>query len=134
MKKIKCSILTPERQLFDGEIAFAVVQAHNGEMGFLVDHAPLISELGIGEIRLQDGKTTEYFLVEGGIVEIRGNKMIVLAETALKKSELDRKEIEEKLKSVHAQKEAEIKAFSLEWMQLQDQEKRLKARLKVASR
>jgi len=84
MKKIACTILTPERNLFDGEIAFAVVDAHNGEMGFLVDHAPLISELGVGEVRLSDGKSTEYFVVEGGIVEIRTNKMIILAEKASK--------------------------------------------------
>ena len=81
MKKIKCSILTPDRYLFEGEVAFAVVQAYNGEMGFLVDHAPLISELGLGEIRLQDGKTTEYFVIEGGVVEIRDNKLIILTET-----------------------------------------------------
>ena len=134
MKKIKCSILTPDRELYEGEIAFAVVQAYNGEMGFLVDHAPLISELGLGEIRLQDGKTTEYFLVEGGIVEIRDNKMIVLAETALKKAELDRQQIENELKDVVSRKHEEIKVFSPEWIKLQDQERRLKARLKVASR
>lgn len=134
MKKIKCSILTPDRELYEGEIAFAVVQAHNGEMGFLVDHAPLISELGLGEIRLQDGRTTEYFLVEGGIVEIRDNKMIVLAETALKKAELDRQQLENELKDVISRKHEEIKLFSPEWIKLQDQERRLKARLKVASR
>ena len=134
MKKIKCSILTPDRYLFEGEVAFAVVQAHNGEMGFLVDHAPLISELGVGEVRLRDGKTTEYFVVEGGVVEIRDNKLIILAETACKKEELDKQELEEKLKELQEQKQQEIKAFSSEWIRLQDTEKRIKARLKVASR
>ena len=134
MKKIACTILTPERNLFDGEIAFAVVDAHNGEMGFLVDHAPLISELGVGEVRLSDGKSTEYFVVEGGIVEIRTNKMIILAEKASKKEELDKKELEIQLHELLELKEKEYKAFSLEWMQLVDQEHRLKARIKVAGR
>ncbi|MBN2158722.1 MAG: ATP synthase F1 subunit epsilon [Spirochaetes bacterium] len=134
MKKLTCSILTPDRYLFEGEIQFAVVQAYNGEMGFLVDHAPLISELGIGEIRLRDQKTTEYFIVEGGVVEIRGNKLIILAERAAKKSELDKKDLEEKLKTLLDQKQREIKAFSSEWVKLQDEERRLKARIKVASR
>src|SRR3990172_1070888 len=117
MKKIACTILTPERNLFDGEIAFAVVDAHNGEMGFLVDHAPLISELGVGEVRLSDGKSTEYFVVEGGIVEIRTNKMIILAEKASKKEELDKRELEIQLHELLELKEKEYKAFSLEWMQ-----------------
>ncbi|OHD68591.1 MAG: ATP synthase F1 subunit epsilon [Spirochaetes bacterium RBG_16_49_21] len=134
MKKIACTILTPERNLFDGEIAFAVVDAHNGEMGFLVDHAPLISELGVGEVRLSDGKSTEYFVVEGGIVEIRTNKMIILAEKASKKEELDKRELEIQLHELLELKEKEYKAFSLEWMQLVDQEHRLKARIKVAGR
>lgn len=134
MKKIKCSILTPDRYLYEGEVAFAVVQAHNGEMGFLVDHAPLISELGVGEIRLQDGKTTEYFVVEGGVVEIRDNKLIILAETALKKEELDKPALEEKLKELRELKEKEIKSFSPEWVRFQIDERRIKARIKVASR
>ena len=134
MKKIKCSILTPDRYLFEGEIAFGVVQAHNGELGFLVDHAPLISELGYGEVRLRDGKTTEYFVVEGGVVEIRDNKLIILAETAAKKEDLDKKELEESLKNLQDQKQREMKAFSTDWIRLNDTEKRLKARLKVASR
>lgn len=134
MKKIKCSILTPDRYLFEGDIAFAVVQAYNGEMGFLVDHAPLISELGIGEIRLQDGKETKYFVVEGGVVEIRDNKLIVLAETATKKEDLNKEELEIKLKDLREQKEREIKSFSPEWVRFQIEEKRVKARIKVASR
>lgn len=134
MKKIKCSILTPDRYLYEGDIAFAVVQAYNGEMGFLVDHAPLISELGIGETRLQDGKTTEFFVIEGGVVEMRDNKLIILAEKATKKSDLDKKDLEEKLKALKEEKEKEIKAFSSEWLTIQNEEVRLKARLKVASR
>ncbi|OHD64391.1 MAG: ATP synthase F1 subunit epsilon [Spirochaetes bacterium RBG_13_51_14] len=133
MKKIACSILTPERYLFDGEIAFAVVQAHNGEMGFLVDHAPLISSLGYGEIRLSDAKTTSYFVVEGGVVQIRDNKLIILAEKALKKDELNKDEIEDKLKELR-QKERESKLFSAEWLHILDDKKRLYARLRVAKR
>ncbi|TFH38907.1 MAG: hypothetical protein E4G96_09780, partial [Chrysiogenales bacterium] len=86
------------------------------------------------ETRLQDGKTTEYFIIEGGVVEMRDNKLIILAEKALRKSELDKRELEEKLKLLHDQKEKEIKAFSGDWIKIQDEEVRLKARIKVASR
>jgi ATP synthase, F1 epsilon subunit (delta in mitochondria) len=134
MKKIQCSILTPDRYLYEGEIAFAVVQVYNGEMGFLVDHAPLIAELGLGEVRLQDGKTTEYFIIEGGVVEIRNNKLIILTEMANKKEELNKQELEVKLKELRELKEKEIKSFSPEWIRFQIDEKRIKARIKVASR
>ncbi|HPN14220.1 MAG TPA: hypothetical protein PLA65_19340, partial [Spirochaetota bacterium] len=72
--------------------------------------------------------------VEGGVVEIRDNKLIILAETAAKKDDLNKKELEEKLKALQDQKQQEIKAFSSDWIRLQDTERRIKARLKVASR
>jgi F-type H+-transporting ATPase subunit epsilon len=134
MKTIACTILTPERNIFEGEIAFAVVNAFNGEMGFLVDHAPLISRLGVGEVRISDGKTTEYFVIEGGIVEMRNNTMTILAERASRKNELDKKELETQLQELLEQKKIEYKAFSPEWMQLQEKEYSLKARIRVASR
>jgi ATP synthase F1 epsilon subunit len=134
MKTIACTILTPERNIFQGDIAFAVVNAFNGEMGFLIDHAPLISRLGVGEVRVNDGKSTEYFVVEGGIVDVRNNVMTILAEKATKKDELDKKELETELRELLEQKKMEYKAFSPEWMQLQEKEYSLKAKIKVAGR
>jgi F-type H+-transporting ATPase subunit epsilon len=131
IRKINCSILTPEKTIYEGSIGFAVVQAHNGEMGFLYNHAPLVSELGIGEIRLRDENKTDYFIVEGGIVEIRGNRMIVLAENAYTKDELNAAEIENRLKSL---KDREFPPFSKEKLLIQVEEQKLKVRLKVASR
>jgi len=69
--KLQCTILTPDRILYEGDVHFAVVQAYDGEAGFLYNHAPLVSELGIGEVRLRTGELTEFFTVEGGFVEIR---------------------------------------------------------------
>jgi len=131
-RKINCSILTPERSLFEGDVDFAIVQAHNGEMGFLVNHAPLISELGVGEIRLREGKSTEYLVVEGGVVEIKDNRLIILAESAMKKSELDPQEIEAKLKELSELKDKEYAKFSNERYLIQLEEEKCKARLKVA--
>jgi len=131
MKKIQCSILTPERTLFDGVADFVVVQAYNGEMGFLVDHSPLISELGIGEIRLKEAKSAEYIYVEGGVVEIRDNRLIVLAETAVKKDEINRAEVESRLKELESRKAGSNLA---ERIIIQTEGYKLKARLKVSTR
>ena len=134
IRKIDCSILTPEKTLYEGSVGFAVVQAHNGEMGFLYNHAPLVSELGIGELRLRDENRTEYIVIEGGIVEICKNRMIVIAENAYTKSELDPADIEKKLKELEVLKEKETKPYSNEKFLIQLEEKKLKVRLKVASR
>ena len=132
-RKLNCSILTPERTLYEGDIDFVVVQAHNGEMGFLPGHAPLISELGIGEIRLRDKTSTEYMIVEGGIVEIRDNKLIVLAENALKKEELDKDQLT-KLNKELDEKQGSLDPFSDERIQLKLEQEKVKARLKIALR
>ncbi|HQL43163.1 MAG TPA: ATP synthase F1 subunit epsilon, partial [Spirochaetota bacterium] len=100
--KLNCNVLTPERQIYEGQIDFAVVQAYDGEMGFLYNHAPLISELGTGEIRLRIGDNTEYFYVDGGFVEIKNNSLIILAQEAAIKQELKADELEAKIKEISA--------------------------------
>ncbi len=130
-KKIKCSILTPEKYLYEGEADFAVVQAYDGEMGFLINHTPLITQLGYGEIRLRNGDKTDYLVVEGGLVEIFDNKMNILAENAFTKDELDSDEISKKIREI---RENRIDPFSEEGLILSAEEHKLKIRLKVAKR
>lgn len=100
--KLNCNVLTPERQLFSGQVDFAVVQAFDGEMGFLYNHAPLISELGTGEIRLHTGNELESIYVDGGFVEISNNSLIILAQEAVKKQEIIPEQIESKIKEIEA--------------------------------
>jgi len=130
-RTINCSILTPEGALFDGAVNLAVIQAHNGEMGFMYNHSPLISELGIGEIRLSDTNGTKYLVVEGGIVEIRDNKIIILAENAYKKEDLDVQELEARLKELDS---TETEPFSDENFLMKIEETKIRARIKVANR
>ncbi|MCX8123475.1 MAG: ATP synthase F1 subunit epsilon [Spirochaetes bacterium] len=127
--KLNCSVLTPERQIYEGQVDFAVVQAYDGEMGFLYNHAPLISELGTGEIRLRSGDSTEYFYVDGGFVEIKNNYLIILAQEAISKQELKPEQIESKIKEIAALPKPETFA---ERLNIDIELKKLKARLKVA--
>ena len=131
MKKIHCSILTPERHIYEGEIDFAVVQAYDGERGFLVNHAPLVSQLGIGEVRLSYSKKTDFYIVEGGVVEIRNNKLIILAETAQNKDELDKKQLETRLKEL---KDIPFSGFNKEWFNNQKEQNSVKVKIRIASR
>ncbi|HOP64083.1 MAG TPA: ATP synthase F1 subunit epsilon [Spirochaetota bacterium] len=130
---INCSILTPERLIYDGQVGFAVVQAHDGEMGFLYGHSPLISKLGIGEVRLNNPKSVDYLVIEGGVVEMKDNKLIVLAEKAFKKSDLSAQELEDKMKELDAQM-VDMPQFSEDKFELKLEKERLKVRLKVAKR
>ena len=130
---INCSILTPERLIYEGDVGFAVVQAHDGEMGFLYGHSPLISRLGIGEIRLNNPKSVDYLVVEGGVVEIKNNKLIILAEKAFKKSDLSAADLDSKMKELDSQMN-EMAQFSEDKFILKLEKDRLKVRLKVARR
>ncbi|HNR90476.1 MAG TPA: ATP synthase F1 subunit epsilon [Spirochaetota bacterium] len=125
--KLNCSILTPERTLYEGQVEFAIVQAHDGEIGFLYNHAPLVSELGVGEVRLRTANTTDFFYVEGGFVEIKENDLILICEQAMRKDELVRSEIEYKINDF-------TKLDVKERMKLDIELRKLKARLKVAAR
>jgi F-type H+-transporting ATPase subunit epsilon len=129
--KLDCSILTPDKQLYEGQVHFAVVQAFDGEIGFLFNHAPFVSELGIGEVRLRTADQTEYFVVEGGFVEIKENELVLLAESAFKKHELVKDSIEKRMAEISEGWEARPYA---ERMVLEVELKKLKARLKVVSR
>lgn len=130
-RKLKCSVLTPDRVIFEGPVDFAVVQAHDGEMGFLYNHAPLVAELGIGEVRLRNADQANYLVIEGGFVEVKDNELIVLAESATRKEELLKDELERKIKELSA---AEKPKTFKDKMSMSIELKKLTARLKVAAR
>lgn len=86
----RLEIVTPEKKVFSGDVNFVVAPGELGELGFLPNHAPLMSGLKIGLIRVQrEGKTFKV-AVSGGFVEVRGNKVTVLADTAERDDEIDR--------------------------------------------
>ena len=130
---LDCTILTPEKLIYEGEAGFAVVQAYNGEMGFLYDHSPLISMLGIGEVRLRNPKTTDYFVIEGGIVKKKNNKLVILAEKAFKQSDLNAAELQEKIKE-YDETIARDKPDFRERFLIKVEQDKLKIRLKVAKK
>lgn len=74
-------IITPDKELYKGEARLVSVPGVDGGMGFLDNHAPLITVLKAGEVKvtLPDGKV-EHFAVKGGVVEVMNNTVLVLAE------------------------------------------------------
>lgn len=78
---MELQIITPDKELFKGQAKRVTVPGVDGSMGFLDHHAPLITVLKAGEVKvtLPDNKT-KVFQLNGGVVEVSGNHVIVLAE------------------------------------------------------
>jgi len=76
-------IIAPDSQLYSGEVDLIQVPGSRGSFEILKDHAPIISTLEKGQIKIIDTKgSTSHFDVEGGVIEAKNNKIIVLAETS----------------------------------------------------
>jgi F-type H+-transporting ATPase subunit epsilon len=82
-------IVTPERRAFVGDVDEVIVPGSEGELGILPHHAPLVSLLGQGVLRLKRGGQEEVFAIFGGFVQVRPDRVVVLAETADMGSEID---------------------------------------------
>ncbi len=82
-------IVTPERLAYSDTVDAVVLPGSEGELGVLPHHAPLISTLGVGELRSRKGGSEESFAIVGGFLQVRPDKVVVMAETADMASEID---------------------------------------------
>jgi F-type H+-transporting ATPase subunit epsilon len=82
-------VATPERLLIRERVTEAQIPAANGMIGILPEHAPLLSELGVGEMSFQLGGERRSLVISGGWVEVRNNHVRVLADKAELASEID---------------------------------------------
>ena len=74
-------IITPEKQVFSGEVTSVKFPGTTGEFEVQNNHAPIISTLSEGEIRvITSSNNTEKFSINGGVIEMQNNKIIVLVE------------------------------------------------------
>jgi F-type H+-transporting ATPase subunit epsilon len=78
---LKISVISPEATLFEGEARQLVAPAFDGEVGILDNHAPMVTVLGKGELRVGDGAR---FSVEGGFMQVVDNVVRVVTEKAAK--------------------------------------------------
>ena len=86
---IQLEIVTPERLAYSDEVDSVVLPGSEGELGVLPHHAPLVSMLGVGELRIRKGGAEESFAIVGGFLQVRPDKVVVMAETADLASEID---------------------------------------------
>ena len=86
---IKVDIVTRDRRLVSDEVDMVTLPGSAGQMGVLHGHAPLLSTLEIGEVILHKGNDVRYIAIGGGVVEVRPDKVTVLAESAEHADEID---------------------------------------------
>lgn len=90
MKTIHVDIVSPEGALFAGEASMVFAPACEGEIGIAPRHAPLLTTLKAGEVRVQiEGREDQSFYVGGGALEIQPNRVSILADTAARAHDLD---------------------------------------------
>jgi len=89
MAELTLQIATPERLLFEDQVSEAEVPGRDGYIGILPGHAPLISELAAGVLRYVKNGNTVHISVLGGFVEILDDRVMVLADGALRKEEIN---------------------------------------------
>jgi F-type H+-transporting ATPase subunit epsilon len=82
-------IVTPEKKVVDTSAEEAQIPGKNGYLGILPGHAPLITELAVGEITFRAGAEEQRLAVAWGFAEVLPDKVTILAETAERPSEID---------------------------------------------
>jgi F-type H+-transporting ATPase subunit epsilon len=87
---IHVDIVSAEGQIFSGEASMVFVPGSQGDLGIAPRHAPLLTTLKAGEVRVQsDGAEEQSFYVGGGSLEVQPNQVTVLADTAARAKDLD---------------------------------------------
>ena len=88
-ENIQLEIVTPERLVVNDTADYIEIPAITGYIGVLPGHAPLITELAVGEISYKTGPETKRLAVAWGFAEVLGHKVTILAETAERAEEID---------------------------------------------
>ena len=130
---LNLEIVTGEREVFKGEVDMINVPGGDGDMGILPKHAPVLSTLRPGVLKVKVGGDTHEFAIGGGFIDINRDHVIVLADSAERADEIDlsraeaaRLRAEEMLKNPPSNKE--------DLLRLEQAMHKSEVRLKVASR
>jgi len=127
---VKVLVATAEREVYRGEAEMLVAPGAAGELGILPNHAPLLSQLKPGELRITNGENVDEVFVSGGYMEVQPDMITVLADSAERATDMDeaaavaaQRKAEEMLDSQKgtidlavAEAELSIMAARLEWI------------------
>ncbi len=130
---IQLEIVTPDRQVVHDSVDSVTIPGKGGYLGILPGHAPLLSELKVGEVIYTRGETKHYLAVSWGFAEVLPDRVILLVETAERAEEIDRARAEQAL----GRAEERLKKFTdptIDAERAREAYERARARLQAARR
>lgn len=99
-----CTVVTPEKQVLDGDFKYASIPAHDGQVGVAPQRAPMLVQLGDGAMRLDEpsGQSAWYF-IEGGFAQMQSDALTLLTDKATPIDEIDPKQAKAALEAANTQ-------------------------------
>jgi F-type H+-transporting ATPase subunit epsilon len=89
MSTFRLEIVTPERKVYEKDVDMVVVKGAEGELGILAHHIPLVTPLKVAPVKAKFDNKEEFIAVHGGFMEVRKDKVVILAEAAELGSDID---------------------------------------------
>lgn len=132
MAKLAFEIVTAERVVYSDEVDVVVAPGIEGQLAILPNHAPLMTMLQPGELMVRKGGEEDSIFISGGFLEVQGNKVIVLADTAERAEEINTARAEEA--RLRAEQRVAMPASEADHARAQAAMLRSLMRIKVAQR
>ena len=124
-RQLFCRIITPEEMIFDDEVDLVIARIADGEIGVLVDHAPVVSTVEIGDVRIHQGDERHVFATSDGFFKVSENLVQVLVEEAVPAGEIDVDEAENRVE------EAERELSDLSGEDLEEAQEEIERRQRI---
>lgn len=131
---IRCEIVSQDRMVWEGDADIVIVPGVNGEMGILPNHAPLLSTLQYGILKVRYKGQEEVFTVAGGLIEVQPDIITVLSDTAENVKEIDVQRAEAARKRAEALLKQGVPTDSDVYEQVEMSLRRSRLRLEAVSR
>ena len=129
---IRCEIVSQDRLVFEGDAEIVIVPGSLGEMGIMPGHAPLLSTLELGVIRVKKDDLEEVFTVTGGFIEVQPDIVTIMADAAENVEEIDIRRAEEAMERASRLLEKDLSTDPDTYNKIEAALKRSSLRLKSA--
>ena len=133
MATMQLDIITAERVVYSDQVSIVVAPGIEGELGILPHHAPLLTTLQPGEIRVvKEGEEDTFIAVSSGFLEVMANKVVILTDTAERAEEIDEARAQEAVQ--RAQESLEHRTTAMDLERAMASLRKSQSRLKVVRR
>ena len=132
MAPMKLEIITAERVVYSDDVDLVVAPGSEGELGILPLHAPLMTSLQPGEIRVRKDGEDVFLAVSGGFLEMMANRVTILADAAERSDEIDEARVQEAIK--RGEERLAMRASDMDMERAVASLRRSQTRLKVVQR